>query len=86
MVRALRLCPQLIVVPPDFTKYSPPATRSSRSSIPSRRRRRGLSLDEAFLDGTRSQTLLGAPREQALGIKARILERTRLPPAWASPR
>ena len=24
MARALRLCPQLVVVPPDFTRYAPP--------------------------------------------------------------
>jgi DNA polymerase-4 len=38
----------------------------------------GLSLDEAFLDVTRSQALLGSPREQAAAIKARIREITRL--------
>ena len=78
MVRALRLCPQLIVVPPDFTKYSAASDQVFEIFHSFTPEVEGLSLDEAFLDVTRSQTLLGAPREQALGIKARILERTRL--------
>ncbi len=78
MGRALRLCPQLIVVPPDFTKYSAVSDQVFEIFHSFTPEVEGLSLDEAFLDVTRSQTLLGAPREQALGIKARILERTRL--------
>src|SRR5205085_12058126 len=38
----------------------------------------GLSLDEAFLDVTRSQALLGPPLQQAREIKARIHETTQL--------
>ena len=38
----------------------------------------GLSLDEAFLDVTRSQQLLGTPLEQARKLKARIRQRTGL--------
>src|ERR1700738_5262200 len=78
MGRALRLCPQLIVVPPDFTKYSAVSDQVFEIFHSFTPEVEGLSLDEAFLDVTHSQTLLGAPRDQALGIKARILERTRL--------
>src|ERR1700730_3476632 len=78
MGRTLRLCPQLIVVPPDFTKYSAVSDQVFEIFHSFTPEVEGLSLDEAFLDVTHSQTLLGAPRDQALGIKARILERTRL--------
>ncbi|HTO98736.1 MAG TPA: DNA polymerase IV [Myxococcales bacterium] len=78
MARALRLCPQLVVVPPDFARYSAVSDQVFevfRSFTPEVE---GLSLDEAFLDVTRSQALLGPPREQARLIKERIRERTRL--------
>src|SRR5256885_6595729 len=78
MGRALRLCPQLIVVPPDFTKYSAVSDQVFELFLSSPPEVEGISLDKAFLDVPRSRTLLGAPRDQALGIKARILERPRL--------
>src|SRR5882762_10525941 len=78
MGRALRLCPQLIVVPPDFTKYSAISDQVFEIFHSFTPEVEGLSLDEAFLDVTRSQTLLGTRSEEALGIKARILERTHL--------
>jgi DNA polymerase IV len=78
MARALRLCPQLIVVPPDFSKYSAVSDQVFEIFHSFTPEVEGLSLDEAFLDVTRSRTLLGAPREQAMGIKARIRERTAL--------
>src|SRR4051812_14662720 len=78
MTRALRLCPQLIVVPPDFTKYSVVSDQVFEIFHSFTPEVEGLSLDEAFLDVTRSRTLLGSPREQALGIKRRIRERTEL--------
>src|SRR6266850_4128774 len=78
MARALRLCPRLIVVPPDFSKYSAVSDQVFEVFHSFTPEVEGLSLDEAFLDVTHSRALLGSPREQALGIKARIRERTQL--------
>jgi DNA polymerase IV len=78
MARALRLCPQLVVVPPDFSKYSAVSDEVFRIFHSFTPQVEGLSLDEAFLDVTRSRALLGTAREQAVHIKARIRERTQL--------
>lgn len=78
MARALRLCPQLVVVPPDFAKYSAVSDEVFSVFHQFTPQVEGLSLDEAFLDVTRSQKLLGDPVAQAREIKARIRGRTRL--------
>ncbi len=78
MARALRLCPQLMVVPPDFSKYGAVSDQVFEIFNSFTPEVEGLSLDEAFLDVTRSQALLGAPLEQARAIKARIRECTQL--------
>src|SRR5438067_10063139 len=78
MARALRLCPQLIVVPPDFAKYSAVSDQVFEIFHSFTPEVEGLSLDEAFLDVTRSQALLGTPRAQAEAMKARIRERTQV--------
>src|SRR3984893_17877519 len=72
MGRALRLCPQLIVVPPDFTKYSAVSDQVFEIFHSFTPEVEGISLDEAFLDVTHSQTLLGPPLAQAQSIKAKI--------------
>jgi len=78
MARALRLCPGLIVVPPDFTRYSAVSDQVFEVFHTFTPEVEGLSLDGAFLDVTRSQALLGPPLQQAKDIKARIRERTQL--------
>jgi DNA polymerase-4 len=78
MARALRLCPALVVVPPDFSKYTRVSDQVFEVFNSFTPEVEGLSLDEAFLDITRSQTLLGAPVEQAKAIKRRIREETQL--------
>jgi len=78
MAKALRLCPQLIVVPPDFSKYTHVSDQVFEVFHSFTPEVEGLSLDEAFLDVTRSQSLLGAPIEQARDIKRRINEVTKL--------
>jgi DNA polymerase-4 len=78
MVRAMRLCPDLIVVPPRFDRYSEVSDQVFEVFHSFTPEVEGLSLDEAFLDVTRSQALLGPPLDQARGIKARIRERTQL--------
>ena len=78
MARALRLCPQLLVVPPDFAKYSQVSEQIFAIFHSFTPEVEGLSLDEAFLDVTRSQTLLGPAPAQARAIKERIQGETRL--------
>ena len=78
MARALRQCPQLIVVPPDFSKYAKASDQVFEIFSTFTPEVEGLSLDEAFLDVTRSQALKGPAREQALQIKNAIEKATQL--------
>ncbi|MFN2385992.1 MAG: DNA polymerase IV [Thermoanaerobaculia bacterium] len=78
MARAVRLCPQLVIVPPDFARYAEVSRQVFgifRSITPLVE---PLSLDEAFLDVT--ENTLGEPLgvEVARRIKARIQEETAL--------
>jgi DNA polymerase-4 len=78
MSRAVRLCPELVIVRPDFQKYraaSQAVFEIFRSVTP---RVEGLSLDEAYLDVTENAWGLTLGREVAVRIKAIIRERTSL--------
>jgi DNA polymerase IV len=78
MRTALRLCPHAICVPPRMARYqevSATVFGVFREVTPLVQ---GLSLDEAFLDVTASQELLGGPLDIARRIKARIRELTGL--------
>ncbi len=73
MARALRLCPELVVVPPDFTRYrsvSQQVFEILRSCTPLVE---PLSLDEAYLDVT--ENLWGEPL--ATSIAKRLKQRIR---------
>ena len=78
MSTALRLCPQAICVRPRMARYQ----EVSRTVFGVFREVtplvEGLSLDEAFLDVTASQELMGGAVEIARRIKATIRERTGL--------
>lgn len=70
---ALKLCPQLIVVPPDFTRY-----RAASQAIFNIYREytslvEPLSLDEAYLDVTDSPQHAGSATLIAREIRARVL-------------
>jgi DNA polymerase-4 len=78
MARALRLCPDLVVVPPHFDRYVEASEQVFAIFHEFTPEVEGLSLDEAFLDVTRSISLFGAAEEQAAKIKARIRERVGL--------
>jgi len=75
MARALRLCPYLVVVPPHLDRYVEASEKVFEIFHEFTPEVEGLSLDEAFLDVTRSLALFGPAEEQAAKIKARIRER-----------
>src|ERR1051325_11545010 len=78
MARALRLCPELVIVPPDFARYREASEKVMailRSATPLVE---PLSLDEAYLDVT--ENLWGEPlaMEVARRIKRTIKEELNL--------
>lgn len=77
-IRAERLCPDAIFVPPDFVRYK--AVSKHVREIFSRHTDmiEPLSLDEAYLDVTENKLELKSATEVALQIRQAILEETRL--------
>ncbi|MBV8157939.1 MAG: DNA polymerase IV, partial [Dyella sp.] len=77
-VRAERLCPQAIFVPPDFTRYK--AVSRQVREIFGRHTDliEPLSLDEAYLDVTTTYTQLPSATATAEAIRAAIREETQL--------
>jgi DNA polymerase-4 len=77
-IRAERLCPQLIFVPPDFVRYK--AVSRQVHGIFARHTEliEPLSLDEAYLDVTTTKSGLGSATATAEAIRAAIREETRL--------
>src|SRR5215467_4890341 len=78
MARAVRLCPSLIIVRPDFQKY-----RTASNAVFSIFREvtplvEPLSLDEAYLDVTENAWGETLATNVAKRLKARILDETRL--------
>jgi DNA polymerase-4 len=78
MARAVRLCPSLVIVRPDFQKY-----RAASNAVFSIFREvtplvEPLSLDEAYLDVTENSWGETLATPVARRVKARILEDTRL--------
>src|ERR1700693_5832091 len=74
MARAVRLCPELVIVRPDFEKYA----RVSRQVFGIFREVtplvEPLSLDEAYLDVTENAWVLALGVEVARRLKTRIQE------------
>ena len=77
-VRAERLCPQAIFVPPDFARYK--AVSRQLRAIFARHTEliEPLSLDEAYLDVTETKTGLPSATATAEAIRAAIREETQL--------
>ena len=74
MARAVRLCPSLVIVPPDFSRYravSQEVFKMFRAVTPLVE---PLSLDEAYLDVTENAWGEQLGREVALRLKAQIRE------------
>ena len=70
--RALRLCPDLVVVPPDFNKYRAVALQIREVFADFTELVEPLSLDEAFLDVSASELYQGSATLMAEAIRARI--------------
>jgi len=78
MREALKRCPHAVVVRPRMKRYSEVSHQVFEVFREFTDLVEGLSLDEAFLDVTGSQALLGTPEQMAREIKARIRARTGL--------
>jgi DNA polymerase-4 len=78
MARAEKLCPELIRVPPSFGKYHDVSRQVMAILGEFSPVVEPLSLDEAFLDLTGTEGILGAPPDLGRRIKSRIREETRL--------
>ncbi|WP_431221044.1 DNA polymerase IV [Leifsonia xyli] len=78
MSQALRLCPNAIILPPHYDRY----THFSRAVMDIFHEVtplvEPLSIDEAFLDVSGARRLLGSPRRIAELIRSRVLEETGL--------
>ena len=78
MAEALRRCPEAICVPPRMARYKEVSARVFGIFHEFTPLVEGLSLDEAFLDVTASQQLLGSAESIGGEIRRRIAERTGL--------
>ncbi|GAB3366018.1 DNA polymerase IV [Lysobacter rhizosphaerae] len=77
-VRAERLCPQAVFVPPDFTRYKAVSRQVREIFARHTDLIEPLSLDEAYLDVTVTKTGLPTATETAEAIRAAIREETQL--------
>jgi len=75
---AKRLCPELIFLRGDMSKYARESRRIFRIFGDFSPLVEGLSLDEAFLDLTGTRRLLGPPAEVGARLRARVREETGL--------
>ena len=79
VARAKQLCPGLILIDPDFTKYRSASREVMAVFHEFTPLVEPLSIDEAFLDVAGSIRLFGSPAEIARQIRHRVRERTALP-------
>ncbi|MHB8511197.1 MAG: DNA polymerase IV [Actinomycetota bacterium] len=77
-VQARRLCPQIVFVPPDFTRYKIESDAIFEIFGSFTPLVEGISLDEAFLDVSGSHRLFGSPEQIAHAIRARVREQRSL--------
>src|SRR5919204_2814326 len=77
--RARRLCPSAVVVPPRMSAYSDASKAVYEVFDETSPQVEGLSIDEAFLDVRGMRWMAGSPREIAVRLKRRVLERVGLP-------
>ena len=79
MARALRLCPDAVVISPDFAAYSAASADLRDVLLSVTPLVEPLSLDEAFLDVTGSVRLFGEPVEIGALLRRRIADELGLP-------
>jgi len=72
MLTAKRLCPEAIVLPGNFSRYSAVSRELRSILLDATPLVEPLGLDEAFLDVTGSIALLGSPREIGSTIRRRV--------------
>ncbi len=77
MVEALRKCPDVIVVPPDFIRYKEASSQIMEVFGNYSPLVEPLSLDEAFMDMSGAEGLFGTPEGMARAIKRDVFEATR---------
>ena len=77
-LRAERLCPQAVFVPPDFTRYKAVSRQVREIFARHTDLIEPLSLDEAYLDVTQPKSGLASATAVAEAIRATIREETRL--------
>jgi DNA polymerase IV len=77
MARAVRLCPEVVVLPPDFSRYKAVSKEINDVFHSYSPLVEPLSLDEAFIDMTGAEALFGAPEAMARKIKRDVFEITR---------
>ncbi|MBS0590412.1 MAG: DNA polymerase IV [Proteobacteria bacterium] len=77
-LRAARLCPQAIFVPPDFSRYRAVSKQVREIFLKHTDLVEPLSLDEAYLDVTAPKTDFSSATAIAKAIRAEIVETTRL--------
>lgn len=77
-LRAERLCPQAVFVPPDFTRYKAVSRRVREIFARHTDLIEPLSLDEAYLDVTQPRSNLGSATAVAEAIRVAIREETQL--------
>lgn len=77
-LRAERLCPEAIFVPPDFVRYKAVSRQIREIFLQHTPLVEPLSLDEAYLDVTQSPTCDGIATEIARTIRAQIRDTTGL--------
>lgn len=77
-VRAERLCPEAIFVPPDFTRYRVASKQVREICLRHTDLVEPLSLDEAYLDVTTTKTSLPSATEVAKSIRQEIYDVTEL--------
>jgi DNA polymerase-4 len=77
-VRAERLCPDAVFVPPDFTRYRAVSRQVREIMLRHTDLVEPLSLDEAYLDVTSPKSALSSATEVAKCIRQEIFEETKL--------
>ena len=77
MARAVRLCPELVIVRPDFTKYKAVSEQVMAILRSCSELVEPLSLDEAYVDVTENRWGISYGSLVAKELKRRIFERTR---------